>query len=271
MNRSIYSSILRYYFFIFILMRKIFIGGNWKSNGNVAFVKSHFENVLNKLQFDQNKCEVVVSPMNLHLGLAKEFNKGHVQIAAQNVSLTKEGAYTGEVSALALKDFGINWTIIGHSERRTLYGETSTHVASKILLAEEQGLNSIACIGETKDEREHGKTLNVLISQLDAIKNKKPNWGKIVLAYEPVWAIGTGLTATPKQAQEVHDEIRRWLKKEVSEKVSNETRIIYGGSVTDTNAEELIKQNDIDGFLVGGASLKAGFTTIVNSYKAKNI
>lgn len=252
-------------------MRKIFIGGNWKSNGNVSFVKSHFENVLNKLQFDQHKCEVVVSPMNIHLGLAKEFNKGNVQIAAQNVSLTKEGAFTGEVSAIALKDFGIKWTIIGHSERRTLFKESSVEVGTKILMAEEQGLNSIACIGETKDEREQGKTLSVLIAQLEAIKNKKPNWEKVVLAYEPVWAIGTGLTATPKQAQEVHDEIRKWLKKEVSDKVSKDTRIIYGGSVTDTNAEELIKQNDIDGFLVGGASLNSKFTTIVNSYKAKNL
>jgi triosephosphate isomerase len=251
-------------------MRKVFIGGNWKSNGNVSFVKSHFEKVLNQLKFDSNKVDVVVSPMSIHLGLAKEVNKGNVQISSQNVSLTKEGAFTGEVSAIALKDFGINWTLIGHSERRSLYGESSTNVADKILLAEGQGLNSIACIGETKDERTSGKTLNVIFEQLNAIKDKKPDWSKIVIAYEPVWAIGTGLTATPDQAQEVHSEIRKWLKKEVSEKASNETRIIYGGSVTEKNSDELIKKTDIDGFLVGGASLKPEFVKIVESYKSKH-
>lgn len=252
-------------------MRKVLVGGNWKSNGSIKFAITHFENVLNKINFEPTKCEVVVSPTNIHLSLALTLAKNNIQVAAQNVSSTKEGAFTGEVAAIALKDLGINWAIIGHSERRSLYNESSDVVATKILLAEEQGLQSIACIGETKQERDQIKTLDVVFSQLNAIKSRKPDYTKIVIAYEPVWAIGTGVTASPEQAQEVHSEIRKWLIKEVSQKAADDTRIIYGGSVTDDNASVLIKQKDIDGFLVGGASLKPGFTKIVESYKNKFI
>ena len=252
-------------------MRKVFIGGNFKSNGSVSFIKSHFDNVLNKLHFDSNKCEVVVSPLNIHLGLARDIAAKHIQIAAQNLSSNKEGAYTGEVSAVALKDFGINWAILGHSERRTLYNENSETVSIKVKLAEEQGIKSILCIGETKEEREKKDTLKVVFSQLDAVRTKNPKWSDIVIAYEPVWAIGTGLTASPEQAQEVHNEIRNWLSKNIDEKTAKATRIIYGGSVTEKTADTLIKQGDIDGFLVGGASLKPAFKDIVESYKSKNI
>jgi len=248
-------------------MRKVFIGGNWKSNGNLAFCKKHCEEVLNKISFDKTKTEVVVSPLSIHLSLVKDLIKNDIQVSAQNISLTKEGAFTGEISAIAMKDLGINWTILGHSERRTLYGECNETVANKVIRAEEQGLNSIACIGETKEQREKNETMKVIQAQLQAIKNVKPDWSKIVLAYEPVWAIGTGLTATPDQAQEVHNEIRAWLKKEISEKVANETRIIYGGSVSDTTAGDLIKKNDIDGFLIGGAALKPAFKKIVEDSK----
>ena len=248
-------------------MRKLFVGGNWKSNGNLEFVKTHCESVLNKIQFNKDKVDVVVTPINIHLQLAQTLLKNGVQVGAQNVSQFKEGAFTGEVTALALKDLGIKWTLVGHSERRSLFGESSQVVANKILLAEEQGINSIACIGETKEERESNKTLQVIQSQLKAIKDVKPKWNQIVIAYEPVWAIGTGLTATPDQAQEVHNEIRKWLEKEVSKKVADETRIIYGGSVTDTTASSLIQKKDIDGFLVGGASLKKAFQKIVEDSK----
>lgn len=251
-------------------MRKVFIGGNWKSNGSLKFVEQHFTNVINKLKFDSSKVEVIVSPINLHLGYAKQVNQSQVKLSAQNLSLTKEGAFTGEVSASSLKDFGIEWCIIGHSERRSLYGESSKIVAEKIKRAEEVGINSIACIGETLNEREKGKTLDVIFEQLNAMKDSKPDWKKIVIAYEPVWAIGTGKTASPDQAQDVHNEIRKWLKKSVSDVAANETRIIYGGSVTEKNANDLIKKVDIDGFLVGGASLKPEFEIIVNSYKNKH-
>lgn len=248
-------------------MRKLFVGGNWKSNGNLSFCKKHCEEVLNNISFDKNKIEVIVSPLNIHLSYVKQLLKNDIQVSAQNISLTKEGAFTGEVTALAIKDLGINWAIIGHSERRSIYGESNEIVANKVIRAEESGLSSIACIGETKDQREKGLTMSVIQSQLKAIKDAKPNWSKIVIAYEPVWAIGTGLTASPDQAQEVHNDIRAWLKKEISEKVANETRIIYGGSVTDTTAADLIKKNDIDGFLVGGAALKPAFKKIVEDSK----
>ena len=251
-------------------MRKVFIGGNWKSNGTLSFVKSHFENVLNKLDFDTNKCEVIVSPLSIHLSKALELSNNKVQIASQNLSLTKEGAFTGEISAKALKDLGLKWTIIGHSERRTLYGESSEIVAEKVIRAEEESLNSILCIGETKDERQANKTFNVIFHQLNAVKNLKPKWENIVIAYEPVWAIGTGITASPEEAQEVHQKIREWLSSEISSKAEKETRIIYGGSVTEKNAKDLITKKDIDGFLVGGASLKPAFAEIVNSYRNKN-
>lgn len=251
-------------------MRKVFIGGNWKSNGSLKFINTHFERVLNKVTFDPSKCEVVVAPMNIHLQAALNANKNpNVHVAAQNVSLYKDGAFTGEVSAAAIKDLGLRWVIIGHSERRQLYGESSEVVANKNKMVEEQGLNSIACIGETLQEREANRTLKVVFEQLSAIRNGKPDWSKIVIAYEPVWAIGTGKTASPEQAQEVHGEIRNWLSKEVSKDVSSSTRIIYGGSVNAQTAPTLIQKPDIDGFLVGGAALKPEFNDIISAYSNK--
>ena len=251
------------------LERKLFIGGNWKSNGSMKSIESLFNDVLAKLSFKKQHLDVVICPMSIHLDYVKKLNTSDIQISAQNVSLTAEGAYTGEISAKALKDFGLKWTLVGHSERRSLYGESSKHVADKISIAQLEGLNTIACIGETKDQRTSGQTLNVIFEQLDAIKINKPKWENIVIAYEPVWAIGTGLTATPEQAQEVHSEIRKWVKKEVSETESNKIRIIYGGSVTKSNANVLITEKDIDGFLVGGASLKSDFIDIVSSHTSK--
>jgi len=244
-------------------MRKAFVGGNWKSNGNLSFIKNHCDSVLNKIKIDNKKIDVIVSPINIHINLVQSLIKNDIHIASQNISLCQEGAFTGEVSAKAIKDLGINWTLVGHSERRTLFGESNKVVADKVLKAEESGLNSIACIGETREERESNKTISVIQNQLLAIKNNRPDWSKIVLAYEPVWAIGTGLTASPDQAQDVHHEIRNWLRNEISSTVANETRIIYGGSVSGKNAADLIKREDIDGFLVGGASLKSDFIKVV--------
>lgn len=248
-------------------MRKLFVGGNFKSNGNKKFIQSHCENVLNKMQFDPSKLDVIVSPLFIHLSLAQQHLKNNVQLASQNISVSGDGAFTGEISGSALKDLGINWAIIGHSERRSLFGESNVVVANKVVMAIEQGISAIACIGESKEERESNKTINVVQKQLKAMVDKKPDWSKVVIAYEPVWAIGTGLTASPDQAQEVHYEIRKFIGKEVSSDVSKSIRIIYGGSVTDKNASELISKEDIDGFLVGGASLKEGFRTIVENTK----
>jgi triosephosphate isomerase len=171
-----------------------------------------------------------------------------------------------------LADSGINWTLTGHSERRVGFGvpgETSQVVAVKTKNAVDNGLSVIVCIGEQLADRQNGSTMKVVSEQLEAVKAtlKEADWKKIVLAYEPVWAIGTGVTASPKQAQDTHAEIRQWLIKNISNDVAKETRIIYGGSATATNCGELYAQPDINGFLVGGASLKPEFVNIINVTK----
>lgn len=164
-----------------------------------------------------------------------------------------------------LADAKIGWVILGHSERRHVFGENDVVVAQKTKLALNQGLSVMACIGEKLDEREANKTNEVNARQLAAIRKEVEDWSKVVVAYEPVWAIGTGKTATPEQAQEAHEAIRDWIKKHVSVEASQKTRILYGGSVTESNADTLIGKPDVDGFLVGGASLKEGFKQIVSA------
>jgi len=254
-------------------LRKVLIGGNWKSNGDTQFAKNFVPQVLNNLKFNKNRCEVVVSPTSIHMSLVKSLitNEG-VHVSSQNVSQYPAGAYTGEITPQMLKDMDFHWTLTGHSERRQYFGETSEIVAIKTKNALDSGLNVIACIGENLTEREENRTVDVCISQLSPIMktlNDLKAWRNVVIAYEPVWAIGTGKTATPEQAQEVHMHLRNWLRQNLSETVANETRIIYGGSVSEKNAKDLIVQNDIDGFLVGGASLKPAFTDIVQSSELK--
>jgi triosephosphate isomerase len=196
----------------------------------------------------------------LYLEVARdEVDKFNIKVAAQNVSDKPNGAYTGEISVAQLKDIDIRWTILGHSERRTLLGETDEVVAAKTKAAVDGGISVIWCCGESLQEREAGNTVAVVEKQLAALAAKlsgEDDWKKIVIAYEPIWAIGTGKVATVQQAQEVHEAIRKWLAKNVSEKVADETRILYGGSVNGKNCKDLAKEKDIDGFLVGGASLK---------------
>lgn len=246
-------------------MRKLLVGGNWKQNGTIKFAKDFSENVLNKAKFDKNKVEVVVAPSTIHLLTAKNALTSGVQVAAQNISQYKNGAYTGELSAEMLNDAGIFWTILGHSERRHIFGETDKIIGEKVKFALDHKLKVIACIGEKLEERESGKTQAVNERQLSAIREKVSDWSDIVIAYEPVWAIGTGKTASPDQAQEVHEQLRSWLKSNVSADAANQTRILYGGSVTEKNAAELIQKKDVDGFLVGGASLKEGFLDIIKA------
>jgi len=245
------------------MARKFFVGGNFKSNGTVSSIKSIIEN-LNQATLNP-EVEVVISPPAIYLLLANENTRKDIAIAAQNVYDKGNGAYTGEISAEQLKDAGIHWVIIGHSERRSLLGESDQFIASKTKAALAQGLSVILCIGESLDQREAGVTIDIVTSQLAAVAEKVKDWSKVVIAYEPVWAIGTGKVATTAQAQEVHAAIRSWLKQEVSDTAAEETRILYGGSVTDKNSKELAQQPDVDGFLVGGASLKPAFVDIINS------
>lgn len=248
------------------------MGGNWKSNGSHKFIKQYKEDVLSILNFESNKCEVVIAPVTLHIESLKLHSRDFaVQVAAQNVSAYPEGAYTGEVTAAQLLDSKVNWAIIGHSERRKLFGETNEVVGNKVKISQDSGLKVIACIGEQLEDREKNKTMDVCINQLEAISKNVSKWDDVVLAYEPVWAIGTGKTASPEQAQEVHHELRKWLHAKISKDVASKLRIIYGGSVNEKNANDLITKEDIDGFLVGGASLKKNFVQIVDSYKNKFI
>lgn len=191
--------------------------------------------------------------------------RGDVSVSSQDVWDQGSGAYTGDLSPAMLKDSGLEWAIVGHSERRSLHGESSEKVGSKAAAALEAGVKVIACIGESLQERESGATNNVITSQLKAIADSVSSWENVVVAYEPVWAIGTGVVASAEQAQEAHNVLRSWLSENVSADVANSTRIIYGGSVTASNSDELAALPDVDGFLVGGASLKPEFIDIVNS------
>ncbi|KAI1423611.1 triose-phosphate isomerase-like protein [Xylaria sp. FL1777] len=245
------------------MARKFFVGGNFKMNGSISSITEIVDN-LNKAQLDPN-VETVIAPPALYLLLVRERAKKEIGVAAQNVFDKPNGAFTGEISVQHLKDSGIDWTILGHSERRTLLGESDEIVAAKTKYATENGISVIWCCGESLEQREAGQTLDVIAKQLAALKAKISDWSKIVIAYEPIWAIGTGKVATTQQAQEVHASIREWLAKNVSQSVADETRILYGGSVSEKNSKELSKEKDIDGFLVGGASLKPAFVDIINS------
>ncbi|KAK6584828.1 hypothetical protein PZA11_003052 [Diplocarpon coronariae] len=210
----------------------------------------------NHLLICQFSKEVVIAPPSLYLLLAREHLKPSLEVAAQNVFDKPNGAFTGEISVDQLKDSNITWTLLGHSERRVILQEDDVFIASKTKAALDGGIGVIFCCGETLEQRENNLTIQVVTAQLKAVKDKVSDWTKIVVAYEPIWAIGTGKVASTEQAQEVHAAIRKWLKEEVSEKAAEETRIIYGGSVSEKNCQDLAKQPDIDGFLVGGASLK---------------
>lgn len=245
--------------------RKFIIGGNWKCNGSVDSIRSLCTDTLNTLEFDTERVEVVVAPIALHIASAKAMLNSNVLVAAQNIGGSGNGAFTGEISAEQVKDFGLEWTLVGHSERRKLNGETDEMVAAKTARAQANGLKVILCIGETLEQREAGQTNDVIKTQLDAVKSSVASWANLVIAYEPVWAIGTGKTATPAIAQDAHAYVRSWLSENVSAEVAAATRIQYGGSANAGNCADLISQQDIDGFLVGGASLKPEFGTIVKT------
>ncbi|KAI7736369.1 hypothetical protein M8C21_033821, partial [Ambrosia artemisiifolia] len=244
---------------------KFFVGGNWKCNGTKDSIKQLVSD-LNSATLEPD-VDVVVGPPFVYIDQVKSSLTDRIEIAAQNSWIGKGGVFTGEISAEQLKDIGCKWVILGHSERRHVIGEDDQFIGKKAAYALGQNLGVIACIGELLEEREAGKTFDVCFKQLKAyagrssssillVVNAVPSWDNIVIAYEPVWAIGTGKVASPEQAQEVHVAVRDWLAKNVSAEVASKTRIIYGGSVNAGNSAELAKKEDIDGFLVGGASLK---------------
>ncbi|KAF9316475.1 triosephosphate isomerase [Podila horticola] len=243
--------------------RKFIVGGNFKLNGSQSSLKTLVEG-LNQGDLDSN-VEIVVSPPFVYLDQVRKAVRKDVAVAGQNCYFKSSGAYTGEVAAEMLKDLGIEWVILGHSERREFFKESDEEIGAKVAHALKTGLKVMACVGEKLEEREANKTTEVVFRQLAAIAKQVEDWTNVVVAYEPVWAIGTGKVATPDQAQEVHKAIRGWLKENVNAQVAEATRIMYGGSVNGGNAATLAKEEDVDGFLVGGASLKPEFVTICNA------
>ena len=237
-------------------MRQPLVAGNWKMNGSSDSVRGLVDGILSGLE---TKAEVLVFPPYLYVQQVRDLLQGsQIKLGVQNSSDKLSGAYTGEVSPLMAQDLGCEYVLIGHSERRSIYGETDADVAAKFCALVDNGLVPVLCVGETLEERESGATMKVVAEQIDTVLRAAgpERLANFVIAYEPVWAIGTGLTATPEQAQEVHADIRALLA-ENDKSMADRTRILYGGSMKPDNAAELMAQADVDGGLIGGASLVA--------------
>jgi len=248
-------------------MRMVLIAGNWKMN-NVSSQAKELVLELKELAGKEfsNGCVVVCPPFTVLRDVYEVIKDSAIKLGGQNMYWEEKGAFTGEISPEMLKDAGCNFVIIGHSERRKYFSETNETVNKRVKSALKHSLIPIICVGETLEEREADKTLDVIKSHVTGALEglSKEDVQKIVIAYEPVWAIGTGRTASPEQAEEIHKYIRDLVSSLYSESEAENLLILYGGSVKPSNVEELIKQEDIDGALVGGAALKAdSFSEIV--------
>mgnify|MGYP001047751350 FL=1 len=237
------------------MTKKRLVMGNWKMHGSLDQNAQLLNQLIAGLGNAHSQTDIVVCAPHPYLAQLQQLLSGSpIQWGAQNMSEHEAGAFTGEVSATMLKDFGCQWVLLGHSERRALYGETDTLVLAKTQAALQAGLTPVVCVGETEAEHEQNQTQSVILQQLQQLLELSPDLlRRLVIAYEPVWAIGTGKSASPEQAQSVHAYIRALLQQAEAPNV----RILYGGSVNPTNAADLFKMPDIDGALVGGASLKA--------------
>jgi triosephosphate isomerase len=245
-------------------IRKPLVAANWKMNTERAEAAALAKSVVDSIG-RQYKVDVVLCPPYIWLhDVGMIIRDSNISLGAQNMHWEDKGAFTGEISSIMLKSIGCKYVIIGHSERRQLFGETDENVNKKLKKALTVGLMPIICLGETLEERESNRTAEIVTNQFRSAFDGISDFGGITIAYEPVWAIGTGRNATPQQAQEVHKILRQMLQNKTAE--YENIRILYGGSVKPDNAAELYKQDDIDGFLVGGASLKAGdFAAIVQA------
>ena len=242
-------------------MRAKIVAGNWKMNNNKDESKTLINELKNSLKdFSFNNTRVLVAPTFVNLSsLVKRANKSKIEVVAQNMHQSKNGAFTGEISADMLKNIGIKSVILGHSERRSYFGETDAILSEKVNTTLKNNMEAIFCFGELLEDRSSENHFKVVESQL---KNglfhlEASAWKNIVLAYEPVWAIGTGETASPQQAQEMHAFIRAIIKEKYNETLANNVSILYGGSVKPSNAEEIFSKPDVDGGLIGGAALNA--------------
>lgn len=253
-------------------MRNHIVAGNWKMNLSFEDADDLLQNLMDCLEkWQPAKDELlIVCPPFPYLEMANDFaNDSYFMVGAQNVNDNENGAYTGEISASMLESMELNYCIVGHSERRQYYGETNAGVAKKVSILLKHNLKPIVCVGEVLDEREAGRHLEVIKQQVQEglFHLTKDEMKDIVIAYEPVWAIGTGKTATPAQAQEIHAFIRGLLREKYGEEVANDTSILYGGSCKPGNAKELFANPDVDGGLIGGASLNADdFIAIAKSF-----
>ncbi|MAC32891.1 MAG: triose-phosphate isomerase [Haliea sp.] len=237
-------------------MRRPLVMGNWKMHGTTASVSELLDGLS---RLDAPGTEVAVCPSYVHIPQALAACHGTgISVGAQDCSHAREGAYTGEISASMLTDLGCQWVILGHSERRQYHDESDALIAAKLAAALDAGLSPVLCVGETRDEREAGDAESVVAAQLRGALEGQKSLAQVTIAYEPVWAIGTGLTASPAQAQAMHAFLRQALAGLAGEALVAQARLLYGGSVKPDNAAELFEQPDIDGALVGGASLKAG-------------
>lgn len=250
-------------------MRKKIVAGNWKMNMDYSEGISLFSEIVNMVRDEKNgdQIAVICSPY-IHLNSLAQLGAGVVKIGAQNCHQNESGAYTGEISAKMIKSTGSEYVLVGHSERRQYFAESDELLAEKTIIALKNDLTPIFCIGETLDERNNGSYYHVLESQLEngVFGLSAQDFSKIVLAYEPVWAIGTGETASPEQAQEMHEFIRETVRKAFGSDIAENVSILYGGSVKPDNAKEIFSKPDVDGGLIGGAALKADdFVAIVKA------
>ena len=247
-------------------MRRSLVVGNWKMNGTRESSESLAKGIVAGL--GSNHADIAVCAPYVYLPYIAEVVKGTaLALGSQNVADQSSGAYTGEISATMLKEIGVTYALVGHSERRSYYGDTDASVAARFKQAQEQGIIPILCVGETLEEREQDKTFSVINKQLDAVIDLVgiASFDAAVIAYEPVWAIGTGKTATDEQAQEVHYYIRQYIAAK-DQVIADKIQILYGGSAKPDNAKGLFAMPDIDGGLIGGASLDAeSFLKIFNS------
>jgi triosephosphate isomerase len=248
-------------------MRQKIVAGNWKMNKNAEETEDLLNDLIDQLPQDVD-AQIIVAPTFINLASAVDHLEfTNIAVAAQNMHQNENGAYTGEISADMLKSIGVNIVILGHSERRAYFHETDTILAQKVTTALKHDMTVIFCFGEELKDRQNNQHFNVVENQLrDGLFHLENNdWEKIILAYEPVWAIGTGETASPEQAQEMHEFIRETIRKRYGSNVAEDVSILYGGSVKPDNAKEIFSKPDVDGGLIGGAALKASdFAAIVN-------